>query len=79
MEDEFPAILRQNTRKSDTTDDDEPKDAEKPPFKAGSGLNGLVKVARVEPFAVSLTAFIHRALRSLAAGDGLAAISRFTR
>ncbi len=25
-------------------DDDEPKDAEKPPFKAGSGSNGLVKV-----------------------------------
>ena len=24
------------------TDDDEPKIAEKPPFKAGSGLNGLV-------------------------------------
>ena len=24
------------------TDDDEPKNAEKPPFKAGSGLNGLV-------------------------------------
>ena len=92
MEDEFPAILRQNTRKSDRiycvfflayqkitlltklvdlkgaffcvgfgeeefvrlspTDDDEPKVAEKPPFKADSGLNGLVMLTA---WACSLT------------------------
>ena len=45
--------------------------------KSDSGLNALAKLARVEPYTVSLNAFIYCTLRSFLQGVSLTAKSRF--